>query len=183
MRLGRVELLLVVLILLGGVYMAIQYFPKNRNVDICAPVPLSPEVRAYIDKKLAEGSGMAQCGEMPALVTRIAEMESKVNLFDKFRDLRQQVDAKRAEVDSALEQQRESLAEVTQRRRNEELQKLKGDTAMLCAGVTVRAVTPGLGGANRNFGGGAGGGGQGGGGRGRGGVVPGARGAGSGAGN
>lgn len=142
MRLGRVEILLVVLVVCAAVYMGIQYFPSG-GPKMCAPVPLSPEVKAYIDQKMAAGGSNAQCGDIPAVLARVNDIEAKMGSLDKFEQLRMGLSENRDQVSAALAASRRTQGDAFAQARNDELSRLRNEMAMMCAGVTVRSSAPG----------------------------------------
>lgn len=142
MRLGRIEILLVLLVVCAAVYMGIQYFPSG-GPQICAPVPLSPEVKAYIDQKMAAGGGSAQCGDIPAVLARVNDIEAKMGSLDKYEELRAGLNENRDQVNLALAASRRTQGDALAQARNGELARLRNEMAMMCAGITVRSSSPG----------------------------------------
>lgn len=168
--------------------MAIQFFPGG-GPKVCAPIPLSPEVKAYIDKQLAANAGNAQCGDIPAVVSRISDLEVKLGSFSKFEDMRKGLGEKREALNIASQDVKQTQNEILGRMRNAELGRLRNEMAMMCAGISVRSggATPAPGGQGgqgqgpRRGGGRGGRGGPGGAGQGPGGRGGGGGGAGGGA--
>jgi DNA-binding XRE family transcriptional regulator len=138
LRLGRIEILLVILLICAAVYMGIQYLPSGRAKQ-CAPVPLSPEVKAYIDKQLAAHAGNAQCGDIPAVLSRVTEMETKMAAINKFEQMRNDFNARREQTAQVVQATRQTQTDILTNLRNAELARLRNEMAMMCAGVTVRS--------------------------------------------
>jgi hypothetical protein len=121
--------------------MAVQYFP-SRGPAVCAPVPLSPEVKAYIDQKLAAGAGNAQCGDVPAILSRVNEIESKMGSLDKYEELRTTVAEKREGMNLAIANARQKQTDILANLRNAELSRLRNQVAMMCSGISIRSSVP-----------------------------------------
>ena len=138
MRLGRIEILLVILVICSAVYMGIQYFPGAGPAQ-CAPVPLSPEVKAYIDKQLAANAGNAQCGDIPAVLSRVTEMETKMVALNKFEEMRNDLTARRDQTAQISQATRQTQTDILTNLRNGEMSRLRNEMAMMCAGVSVRS--------------------------------------------
>lgn len=137
MRLGRLEIALLSVLICGTLYLAVQYLPFGRQ-QMCGPVPLSPEVKAYIDRKLEANASNAQCGDIPAMVSRVNDLESKLGALEQFREERRELEAKRTRAEMAAQNQRQQQTDMLARLRNAELSRLRNDVAMMCAGITVR---------------------------------------------
>jgi hypothetical protein len=121
--------------------MAVQYFP-SRGPAVCAPVPLSPEVKAYIDQKLAANAGNAQCGDVPAILARVNEIESKMGSLDKYEELRTAVAEKREGMNLAIANARQKQTDILANLRNAELSRLRNQVAMMCSGISIRSSVP-----------------------------------------
>ncbi len=135
MRLGRIELLLIVFLLVGSGWMALQYLPGGQQ-RACSPVPLSDEVKAYIDGKITSGEG-GQCGDLPKVVGRVSELEGKMGELEKFRQLREQVEERRVNLETALKEQRNNHQNFLSTFREAEVNRLRSEIATMCAGITI----------------------------------------------
>jgi hypothetical protein len=142
LRLGRLEVLLVLLVVCAAVYMGIQYFPSG-GPNLCAPVPLSPEVKAYIDQKMAAGGNNAQCGDIPAVLARVTDVEAKMSSLDKFEELRAGLAQQSGQVNMAIAATRRAQGDALSQARSSELGRLRNEMATMCAGITVRSAAPG----------------------------------------
>lgn len=164
MKLGRLEILLLILIIAGAAWMASQYLPSMSGPQVCGPVPLSPEVRTYIDNKF-KALGAEQCGDVTKLVSRVGEMEGKLGQLDRFRQMREQVEAKRVQVEDATHAKVNARMDMLSFHRNNELGRLRNEVAKMCSGITVRSGREdgGDSSGSSDFGGGQGGGASGGG--------------------
>jgi len=149
LRLGRIEILLVILIVCGAAYMALQYFPGGKTPQLCSPVPLSPEVKAYIDQKLAAAPANAQCGDIPTVISRVKDLEGKLVSLEKFRELRENLEAKRENLESVSQEARRQQTDILTQLRNAELGRLRNEMAMMCSGISIRSSSPAPAAANR----------------------------------
>lgn len=142
--------------------MGAQYFAGSAP-KVCEPVPLSPEVKAYIDKMLAANAANAQCGDIPAVLARVNDIESKMGSLQKFEELRSGLGEKREAMNQQLQNSRQQQNDVLSQLRNAELGRLRNEMAMMCAGIQIRNSVGGGNGAaagsgGANFGGAQGGG-------------------------
>lgn len=116
-------------------------------------MPLSPEARAYIDSHLPTAA--AACGDIPKILSRVADLEGRIGDLDKFRQLREQIEEKRQQLEQAISQQRHEQEEALANSRAAELEKLRQDVKLMCAGVTLKRggaedqTPPAFGGARR----------------------------------
>ena len=153
MRLGRIEILLIILVICAAIFMAIQYIPTGPKV--CAPVPLSAEVKSYIDAKLAASADNAANANVPAVLARVTDLEAKMGTLDRYAELRAGLDQSRQALSETSLNTRQAQVDVLTIMRNAELSRLRNDLAMMCAGITVRpnqgagAAPAGVGQGNR----------------------------------
>lgn len=140
MKFGGIELLLVILLLSGAGFIALQFAPKDWQSKVFTSVPLSPEVTAYIDQKLSAGGG---ADASPAqLRAKIAELESKLADFEKFRKFRDTVVAKRGSLRDAAKSLRRTPQEWVDTFRSGEILRLRELTAKACAGLPLGTKKP-----------------------------------------
>lgn len=133
MSLGRIEFLLVTLILAIGGYLAVNYFHLGIAGEGCGPVAISDEVKAYIDQKLSAPANADTDPEAAALRGRIAEMEKKLANIAKVRKLREEMLERRKNVMAGWT----STIDLVTQMRNAEVDRFRGEVAKLCAGVPV----------------------------------------------
>ena len=131
MDLGRVEILLGVLVLAGLGYLGMG-LTKGKAVDMCTPLPLSQEVKAYIDSKVAATSEGA-CGEIPTLITKLANLETKMGAIDAYRVTAGQREAKKTELQENTESIRTKTLAVLQKERESEIERIKSEIGTMCA--------------------------------------------------
>jgi hypothetical protein len=151
LRLGRLEIFLSILVIasLGWFAMGIN---KGKHGDMCTPLPLSQEVKAYIDSKFTASAG-GQCGEVPALVAKLADLETKLGGIDTYRMAITEREARRLELVTQSDNLRDKSAELLKKERESEIAKLKAQIGGICA---AGGAGPGAG-AGAGAGGGAGG--------------------------
>ncbi len=143
MKTGRLEILLGILVLVGGGYFAFHYFSKPGGAVACGPVQLSPEVKAYIDQKLS-GPGAASASYLAPLNTRLEEFEAKFKALDQqqYLEANALVEKRRVFIGNKIREQRTSTAEIMEHKRKGELTRLRMATAAACAGITQVRSSP-----------------------------------------
>lgn len=129
MNLSLVQFLLVNLIVAIAAYMAANYVRIGPWGEASVAGALTPEVRAYIDEKLAAG----QPAETATLQSRIAEMEKKLVDMDKMKKLRDEMLERRKKIGAGWK----STVEIMKDMRKAEVDRLRADVAKMCAGVSV----------------------------------------------
>jgi hypothetical protein len=138
LRLGRIELILLVLLVSGATFLVMQFVPSGKG-GACTPLPLSNEVKTYIDSKMVSPAGTeSSLAELSKMMSRVTAFETKLVEFEKFREMQAQLDEKRKTLSEALQDKRRDQNEVLAKVRNAELSRLRNDMATMCAGVSVK---------------------------------------------
>jgi hypothetical protein len=146
-NLGRLEILLGVLVLAGLGYLGVG-FTRGRTVDMCTPLPLSQEVKAYIDSKIAATSEGA-CGEIPTMITKLADLETKMGAIDAYRVSVAQRETKKAEYQENSETLRTKTVALLQKERENEVNRIKNEIGSICAQAGGGSASSGGGGLGR----------------------------------
>lgn len=139
MTIGKLEIFLMLVLIAGSAWMGAQYLPLGGGIGSCTPIPLTPEVKAYVDAKIAAGNG-PQCGEIPKVISRVAELEGRMGDLEKYRKMREEVEEKRQELEQAIAEQRMEQNQVLAKVRAAEVDNLKKEVGRICAGITVHSV-------------------------------------------
>ncbi|MGE0527918.1 MAG: hypothetical protein AB7G93_16250 [Bdellovibrionales bacterium] len=137
MRIGALEVSLVVLLTAVSVYLSMRFIPGVSS-SMCNPLPLSPEVKTYVDQQTT-AEAKAMCGEMPKLVSRVAALEGQLNDTKRFRQLTDEIEAKRQRVEAATGSQYQEQLRILETTRQVEVNRLRSDMAAICSGVTIQS--------------------------------------------
>lgn len=132
----RLEILLILLVIVGGGYFALQYFMRPSPQVMCGPLKLSPEVKAYIDQKMKD-PGAAE--DLTRLNQRLADFETKFKTLDQqaYLAANEAVEKRRLFISEKVREQKLSTQQVVDAVRNAELNRLRQETALTCANVTT----------------------------------------------
>ena len=130
--------IIIISVTVGVTYFGMGQFGLGKS---SGPVPMTPEVKTYVDSKIGITSGNA-AQELQKILSRVAEMETKIIEMDKIRANYEQLPEKSELIESAIGEQRKSKEDILVATRTAELAQLRNDIATLCAGVTVKRGTP-----------------------------------------
>lgn len=137
MNLGRVEVFLILVILLGGGWLGSRYLFSGESAAACGPIALSPEVKAYIDSRLATMPPTA--ADIDKAQGRITDLEKRIGGLDQFRQMRQQIEEQRQQVEQLLTKRHQDERSLLDGIRVAELSRLRREAMTMCAGVTVKS--------------------------------------------
>jgi hypothetical protein len=99
---------------------------------------LNPSVRSYIDGKIPTDAAPADYDKLRG---RLAALEARLNEVQKISADNAQLEAKQKQVELLLKEIREQTLKTMDERRSTELQWLKANISMKCAGFTVKSAT------------------------------------------
>jgi hypothetical protein len=101
----------------------------------CSPVSLSQEVKAYIDSKVV-ASGGSQCSEIPKLVAKLADLQTKIGGIEQYRTNKSMKDAKYQQLAEATAEFQAKAQRILAAARASEVENIKRDITNVCSNQT-----------------------------------------------
>lgn len=115
---------------------------SQSTVEAARPAALSPEVQAYIDRKLEACAKSAAGAKAPAAEDGLRELTGKIAALEQTSQLRSAALAKCPEIPKEVAKVFDEQASVNQIMRERELNRLRARTAANCAGATFTNAAP-----------------------------------------
>lgn len=128
MRLGIVELVILVVLISGGTWLATTFFSKRGETS---SVSLTPDIKAYIDSKT--GSGM-DCSDLPKLIAKVADLENKLGGAEVLRNNVRAISDRATELEQAVERTRSGSLQLMNQFRQAEVRRIRSEVAASCGG-------------------------------------------------
>lgn len=135
LKLSYWELGILAILISGITWFASRAIPVGPRTVI-----LSPDVRAYIDRRVAcDSGGGSQSADLQILSSKLAKMEAQFAELNRARMTADQFNAARLELEQLAGTHRRSTSTRMVKLRLTEVQRLKTQAAFLCAGHEVKS--------------------------------------------